>query len=102
MLREMVARFFAKHVPFNYSIWATVAHDVQIQTCVKATQTSADYVLANMPFARYFVGSRLTEFGLDEEGRDKLLKYALDEMKRGGLIMEFGVYSGSSINMIAD
>ena len=35
----------------NYSLWATIAHDVQIQCCIKATQSSADYILAHAPFA---------------------------------------------------
>jgi len=100
-MRDLLARLFAKYVPFNYKVWATVQHDVQIQTCVQATQASAAYALANMPFARHFTGSKLTEWSIDNQGRDKLLAYALESAIADGLVMEFGVHTGSSINVIA-
>ncbi len=81
--------------------YATLAHDMEIQTCVRASQASAQYVLENMSFAQAFKGGENTCFGIDFVGTRKLLEFALSQVKLDGLYLEFGVHKGWSVNVIA-
>lgn len=55
----------------------------------RATRESADYVQENMRDALIFLT------------HDELLEYSFSRMRKGGCILEFGVYKGNTINKFA-
>ncbi|HXV65118.1 MAG TPA: class I SAM-dependent methyltransferase [Vicinamibacteria bacterium] len=56
----------------------------------EAQTDAAQFVKENMPDALYFLD------------RELLLRYAIDQIKIPGMILEFGVFSGKSIRLIAE
>ena len=81
---------------------ATFSHDIDIHACVLGSRASAEYVIQHMPKARVFKGPGFNAFGSDTEGADKLLEYKCQIAPEEGLVLEFGVFSGRSINYISE
>ena len=64
--------------------------NVSLQMWELAGKTTAEYVINNL--------STSNRYATPEE----LRRFAINEIRASGLVMEFGVYSGNSINQIAD
>ena len=64
--------------------------DIEHVACLIAAKSSAEYVLQHMRAARNLVR------------REDLLKFALEQCTVDGLVVEFGVYRGASLCLIAD
>lgn len=64
--------------------------DVNVQEARAATATSAAFATAHL--------AGVTRF----ESREEMLKWALPQAPQGGLCLEFGVYSGHTINLLAE
>lgn len=56
-----------------------------------ASTSSAEFILENMPKAKSF----------DGDGAGEILKYSVEQISVDGLILEFGVASGRTINIIS-
>ncbi len=75
-------------------------NDAQLIGYHEASRSTAAYILEHMRSARLFRSPVLTARG-DTPARDALLRHALSQVRVPGLFLEFGVFSGESINLIA-
>ncbi len=70
--------------------WAVIPNSIREARMWKATMEAADFIMQEIP---HLEGHK-TPFDV--------LEYCLSEVKVDGLYLEFGVYSGTTINHIAD
>jgi hypothetical protein len=75
-------------------------NDAQLIGYHEASRSTTAYILEHMRSARLFRSPFLTARG-DTPARDALLRHALAQARLPGLFLEFGVFSGESINFIA-
>ena len=76
-------------------------HDAEFVAWKLATESTAKYINRHMHQARIFT-SPTTSNRHDFESRKQLLQYALNAASPDGLVLEFGVHQGETINVIAE
>ena len=75
-------------------------NDAYLMAYMDASRSTANYIAERMKSARCF-RSAFTPVRGDQKARFDLLRYAVETTALGGLILEFGVHTGDTVNFIA-
>lgn len=89
MIREKIHTFFEKFVRNFVPELRVDKKSLRYFLLRRSVETSAEFIEEHMLYAQSF------------ETREGLYKFVLDRVPKEGLILEFGVHNGNSINAIA-